>query len=126
MFLEVLQNSQENTCAKVSGLKPAILLKKRLWHKCFPVNFEKFLRAPFLQNTSWRLLLIIFIQVLGRSKIYENESENRQSDLVVYMPTTIIFNLNHEMKQIIFPGTPRNLKKTFWLSTKCNKGDITG
>ena len=29
----------------------------RLWHSCFPVNFEKFLRTPFLQNTSRRLLL---------------------------------------------------------------------
>ena len=33
---------------KVAGLRPAILLKKRLWHRCFPVNFEKFLRTPFL------------------------------------------------------------------------------
>ena len=24
------------------------LLKKRLWHRCFPVNFDKFLRTPFL------------------------------------------------------------------------------
>ena len=24
------------------------LLKKRLWHRCFPVNFEKFLRTCFL------------------------------------------------------------------------------
>ena len=23
-----------------------------LWHRCFPVNFAKFLRTPFLQNTS--------------------------------------------------------------------------
>ena len=29
----------------------------RLWHGCFPVNFVKFLRTPFLQNTSGRLLL---------------------------------------------------------------------
>ena len=36
---------------------PATLLKKRLWHRCFPVNFAKFLRTPFLQNTSGRLLL---------------------------------------------------------------------
>ena len=28
------------------------LLKKRLWHMCFPVNFAKFLRTSFLQNTS--------------------------------------------------------------------------
>ena len=42
---------------KVAGVKPATLLKKRLWHRCFPVNFAKFLRTPFLQNTSGRLLL---------------------------------------------------------------------
>ena len=33
------------------------LLKKRLWHWCFPVNFTKLLRSPSLQNTSGRLLL---------------------------------------------------------------------
>ena len=33
------------------------LFKKRLWHRCFPVNFAKFLRTPFSQNTSGRLLL---------------------------------------------------------------------
>ena len=42
---------------KVSGLRSATLLKKRLWHRCFPVNFAKFLRAPFLQNTFKRRLL---------------------------------------------------------------------
>ena len=42
---------------KVVGLSPATLLNKRLWHKCFPVNFAKFLRTTFLQNTSGRLLL---------------------------------------------------------------------
>ena len=93
---------------------------------CFPVNFPKFLRTSFLQDTSWRLLLIIFIQILGRSKIYVYESVNWQSGLVVYLPTTIIFNLNNEMKHIIFHETPRNLKKMFWLSTKCNKAGITG
>ena len=39
--------------------RPATLLKKRLWHRCFPVNFVTFLRTPFLQNTSGRLLLEI-------------------------------------------------------------------
>ena len=41
----------------ISCLRPATLLKKRLWHMCIPVNFAKFLRKPFLQNTSGRLLL---------------------------------------------------------------------
>ena len=44
-------------CSMKNGLRPATLLKKRLWHWWFPVNFTKFLRTPFLQNTSGRLLL---------------------------------------------------------------------
>ena len=36
---------------------PATLLNKRLWHRCFPVNFTIFLRTPFLKNNSRRLLL---------------------------------------------------------------------
>ena len=32
-------------------------IDKRLWHRCFPVNFAKFLGTSFLQNTSQRLLL---------------------------------------------------------------------
>ena len=39
-----------------SRLRPATLLKKSLWHRCFPVNFAKFLRITFLQNTYGRLL----------------------------------------------------------------------
>ena len=31
--------------------------KKRLCHRCFPVNFAKFLGTPFSPNTSGRLLL---------------------------------------------------------------------
>ena len=33
---------------KVVGLSPATLSKKRLWHRCFPVNFVKFLRTPLV------------------------------------------------------------------------------
>ena len=42
---------------KVTGLRPAMLLKKRLWYRYFPVNFAKFPRTAFSQNTSWQLLL---------------------------------------------------------------------
>ena len=40
-------------------LRPATLLKKRLYQWCFPVNFPKFVRTPFLQNTSGRLFLYV-------------------------------------------------------------------
>ena len=42
---------------KDAGLRPATLLKKRLWHRCFPVNFVKFLRTPFFIEHLWWLLL---------------------------------------------------------------------
>ena len=42
---------------KVAGLRRTTLLKKRLLHKCFPVNFAKFLRTLFSHNTFGRLLL---------------------------------------------------------------------
>ena len=63
LFLEISQNSQESPCVKVSFLikllaRSATLLKRRLWHRCFSVNFGKFLVTTFLQNTSdgcfWR------------------------------------------------------------------------
>ena len=63
VFLEISQNSQESTRAKVSILiklqAPATFLKKRLWHRCFSVNFVKFRRTPFLtEHLRWLLLFI--------------------------------------------------------------------
>ena len=48
---------------KAAHLMPATLLKKRLWLRCFPMNFAKFLRTPFLQNTSGRLFLLYSIHL---------------------------------------------------------------
>ena len=62
VFLEISQKSQENTCVRVSFLincmpQACNFIKKEALVQCFPVNFAKFLRTPFLQNTSRRLLL---------------------------------------------------------------------
>ena len=43
----------------VAGLKAWDFIKNRLQRSCFLVNFAKFLRTPYLQNTSRRLLLLI-------------------------------------------------------------------
>ena len=52
VFLEILQNSQKNTCVKVSFLI-------RLWHRCFPVNSAKFQRTSFLaDHLRWLLLFV--------------------------------------------------------------------
>ena len=42
-------------------MRSATFLKKRVGHRCFPVNFGKFLRTSFLLNISGRLLLYIIL-----------------------------------------------------------------
>ena len=62
---------------KVAGLRPATLLKKRLWHRCFSVNFAKFLRTSFIIEHLWWLLLwlsewMFTVKVhKGRPKFYK-------------------------------------------------------
>ena len=57
VFKEIFKNSMENTCARVSFLIKNFIIKKRLWHRCFPVNFAKFLRTPsFTEHLRWLLL----------------------------------------------------------------------
>ena len=50
--------------------QPAALLKKRLWHRCFPVNFAKFLRAPFIiEHLEWLFLFFNFSGVIKRPEL---------------------------------------------------------
>ena len=50
--------SSHRKCSVRKGRRPATLLKKILWHRCFPVmNFP--LRALCLQSTSGRLLILL-------------------------------------------------------------------
>ena len=52
VFLKTSQNLKQNTCVGMSeSLMPATLLKKRLQHGYFPVNFVKF-RNTFFNRTS--------------------------------------------------------------------------
>ena len=81
MFLEISQNSQEITCGRDSFLikfqaRPATLLKKRLWYRSFPVNFVRFLRTPFLQNTSGRHLLLFPLETAYSSNNSHNAYKN--------------------------------------------------
>ena len=47
----------ESFLTKLQAFRPAILLKKRLQHRCFPVNISKFLRTPIFKNI-WKGLLL--------------------------------------------------------------------
>ena len=90
----------------------ATLLKKRLWHRCFPVNFAKFLRIPFLQNTSWRLLLwqcysCSTVRIL-RYKFYELLTLFH-SEIHCWRIIICTRNMTHDPKNIIIG--------LFWLLT---------
>ena len=49
----------ESLFKKVAGLMTWNFIKKRIQHRHFPVNFEKFFKKPYLQNTSGCLLVLI-------------------------------------------------------------------
>ena len=81
--LRNLQNSQENTCA---GLIPATLFKKRLWLRCFLVKFAKFLRTPFLQHISGRLLLTVDYGCVSLSSQSKKECyQSKKSNLLSFL-----------------------------------------
>ena len=81
---------------KIAGLRPANLLKKRLWHRYFPKNFAKFLRTPFLQNTFARLLLDEIFE-LASATIKETKTEIahriKNGDITVKFKEKTINNL---------------------------------
>ena len=55
-------------------LEACNFIKKRLWHRCFPVNFAIFLRTRFLQKTSRRLLLASI-----QARVFQHRSKQHKS-----------------------------------------------
>ena len=63
VFLEISQNSQESTCARVS--KACNCIKKETLEQVFSCEFlRNFLRTPFLTEHLWWLLLSIYWKLL--------------------------------------------------------------
>ena len=91
MFLEILQNSQEDTCVsslslffnKVAGLRSATLFKKIFRRRSLLWVFN-FLRTPFLQNTSRRLLLTPGICLVLSSHIHNPVKKIIWSVLIIW------------------------------------------
>ena len=46
--------------SRLAALRAATLSKKGLWHRCFPLNFAKLLRIPFLKEHPWWLLMLFW------------------------------------------------------------------
>ena len=71
---------------KVAGLRPAALLKKRLWHRYFLVNSEKFLRTSFFIERLWWWLL---------------QLQHKSYDWILYYSEQVILNAKIMMKNHI-------------------------
>ena len=67
------------------SLSPATLLKCSLWRRCFPVDFAKFLRAHFLQNSSGGCFC-------GSLQLYKNKTS----------PRVFFCNLSKNFRNIFF------------------------
>ena len=67
------------------GLRLATLLKKRLWHKCFPANYMKFLRTPFfIEHCWWLLLHMVLVQVHWNYLHVIRENSRRKYSIQCY------------------------------------------
>ena len=84
---------------KNAGLRPATLLKKRLRHRCFPVNFTKFLKTSFLQNSSggcfcskYENFEQIFLALLDKSAPYKSNKfrANQVSYMAKYLGKSVM------------------------------------
>ena len=91
LFETPFSDSFQYVCHLSDTIK--VTQKKRLWHKSFSVNFAKFLRTPFLQNTSgWLLyslrLITCFILIFF-------SSFSKKVSIVCYIcwPITFIENI---------------------------------
>ena len=103
MFSEISQYSQENTCARISFLtklqaSPATFIKMRFSHRCFPVNFVKFLRTPFYKEHLWWLLL----------KSYNKEPQFGFVEEITLFPLVIIRKLSGE---VCFYVKPKSISR---------------
>ena len=68
---------------KVAGLRPSKREKKTLWHRCFPVNFAKFLRTPFIVEHLWWLLLKIVqkpVFMLSKNLLFGSSHNLNEAD----------------------------------------------
>ena len=60
---------------KVASLRPGTLLQKRLWHRCFPVNFTYFRKKSFY------FISDIFDKYFNEWNYKLMQKENRQSKI---------------------------------------------
>ena len=70
---------------------------RKTWVMCVPVNFAKFWRTPFLQNTSGRLLLNTD-NIWKKKKMIENEHIFQAWGIFKYFQNTCAKESEHSLK----------------------------
>ena len=85
--------------SKVAGLKPATLIKKRLWHRCLPVNFAKFLRTPFFTEHLWWLLLSVNWWLYQNFADFEMAVRDLQNTKPIFKTTKVNLFINKKFQK---------------------------
>ena len=63
---------------KVAGLSPATLFKKRLWHRCFSMNFEISKNIFFIEHLCTTASGDTFLQTLPHERYTINLEKSNQ------------------------------------------------
>ena len=104
-LLKISQNSQENTCARASFLINSeacnFIQKKKLWLRCFHVNFVTFLRTTFfiehLRTTASGLLKHLIQQCCHTANtIFSITARSNSSNLIDFV--RFIWQFNADFK----------------------------
>ena len=100
-------------------LKLATLLKKRLWHRCFPVNFAKLLGTPFFQNISGSCFC-------NKIWLWGRWNNSIKTKMVLFLSRVFLITnvlkvvyLLSKMRLSITVGLFLQFSERFW-SSKCN------
>ena len=90
LILKISPYSQENTCVGVSFNKVSFLIKKRLQHRCLPVNIANLLRAPILKKICERLLPSVCRSINFSSTLFV--SKTRQKNSIIWSSVELAMN----------------------------------
>ena len=97
----------ESLFNKVAGMRPTTLLKKRFWHRYFPVNFAEFLRKPLLtkpllwplvKNIQLTISIIISTSISSSYETKKNSLSSSRKKLKLYF---FIISCSHSIKRDI-------------------------
>ena len=87
---------------KVAGLRPATLFKKRIWQRCFPVNFAKILRTPFSPGDCFYL---ISIKLWRKKRSSKNQVIHIQIRFILFRQDNYVplRRITRDIRSMMFP-----------------------